>query len=622
MTDIIAVTNRVLDVDLTSGSVDTLAITDSDRKQYLGGKGLALKLLYDRMAPGIDPLSADNILVVMTGPATGTPAPSGGRYAVVSKSPLTGIFASSFTGGRFGLSLKKAGYDGIMVRGRAESPVYLKIDDRGIAVRDAALLWGMDTVDLQQSRKEEGDWMVIGPAGENLVGFAVIASGKRLAGRCGLGAVMGSKNLKGIVASGSRKIMPADPERIQKAAKTARMKIKSHEVTGTLMPEQGTALNVMKYGPYGIMPVRNFSRSTVENINEINGKKIRDHHSGKRHGCTGCPIQCGRTGTFNHKKMISPEYETIGLLGSNLMISDLSKIASWNEKLNRLGMDTISTGNVIGFAMELTEKGIIESELAFGRPEGIDELIEDIAFRRGLGDDLAQGVKKFSEKVGGQDYAIHVKGLEMAAYDPRGCTGQGLGYATANSGATHLSGSTHVMEAESYLSPQGTKGKAHFVKFLQDLSEAVNSAILCIWTEFPYLEENFIYKYTPFFIMRLLMRNLPALAVATTDLSDYAAMLTGIMGYKISQRDFYTIGERIFNLERLMNTREGIRRADDTLPNRLLKEVREDRQPPIELEKMLLKYYRLRGWDSSGQPMQSVLKKLEISSEPSLQDSL
>lgn len=616
MTEIIAVNDKVLDIDLTSGKVACIDISAADRKRYLGGKGLALKLLYDHMAAGADPLSPDNILVVMSGPATGTAAPSGGRFAVVSKSPLTGIFASSYTGGRFGLSLKKAGYDGIMVRGKADVPVYIRIDHQDVSLRDAGPLWGMDTVDLQESRKAEGDWVVIGPAGENLVGFAVIAAGNRIAGRCGLGAVMGSKNLKGIVATGSRKIVPADPDGFKRAAGMARKKIKSHQLTGSILPEQGTPLNVMKYGPYGIMPVRNFSRSKVDNIHAISGEKIRDDHFHKKHGCVGCPIQCGRTGIYNNKKMISPEYETIGLLGSNLMISDLSRIAAWNEQLNRLGMDTISTGNVIGFAMELTEKGIIQSDLSFGRAQGIAEIIEDIAFRRGLGNDLAQGVRKFSEKVGGKAYAVHVKGLEMAAYDPRGCTGQGLGYATANSGATHLSGSTHAIEAGSYLSPQGTKGKAHFVKFLQDLTEAVNSAIFCIWTEFPFLEENFMYKNTPIFIMRLLMRNLPALSVSTTDLSDYAALLSGIMGDSIGQKEFYTIGERIFTLERLMNNREGIRRADDTLPDRILKHVREDGWPPIQLEEMLLKYYQLRGWDPSGRPMQSVLERLEIVSQP------
>ena len=241
-----------------------------------------------------------------------------------------------------------------------------------------------------------------------------------------------------------------------------------------------------------------------------------------------------------------------------------------------------------------------------------DEIIEDIAYRRGLGNALAEGVKRLSEKYGGADYAIHVKGLEMAAYDPRGCTGQGLGYATANCGASHLSGSTHAIEAGSYLSQHGTKGKAHFVKYLQDLTDAVNSAIFCIQTEYPFQEENFIYKNTPLPIMRLLMRNFPAIAVATTDLSDYCNILSGLLGFKINRRDFYEIGERIFNLERHMNCREGISQADDTLPHRLLKEVREDRWPPIELNKMLDKYYKLRGWDKAGRPQESTLKKLKI----------
>ena len=615
MTDIIAVTNKVLDVDLTTGRIHTIDISSDDRKHYIGGKGLALKLLYDYVKTGIDPLSPDNILIMMTGPSLGTAAPSGGRFAVVSKSPLTGIFASSYTGGRFGLNLKRAGYDGIMVRGKSSSPVYIKINNGETGIEDASSLWGMDTYDLQESRKEEGDWVVIGPAGENLVKFSVIAAGKRIAGRCGLGAVMGSKNLKGIVAKGSRKIRPADQDRFDRAVKTARKKIKSHDITGAILPDQGTPLNVLKYGPFGIMPVRNFSRSNVKNINDISGETIRDKYSEKKHGCVGCPIQCGRSGVFNNKKMTSPEYETIGLMGSNLMISDLPTIASWNEQLNRLGMDTITTGNVIGFAMELTEKGIIQSNLAFGQTEGIKEIIDDIAHRRGLGNDLAEGVKKLSEKVGGTDFAIHVKGLEMASYDPRGCTGQGLGYATANSGATHLSGSTHAIEAESYLHPHGTKGKAHFVKFLQDLTEAVNSSIFCIWTEFPFLEENFIYKYTPDFVMRLLMRNVPGIAVATTDLSDYAAILSGLLGFKFTQKDFIKIGERIFNLERFMNCREGIGRKDDTLPPRILKEVREDGFPPIELEKMLVKYYRLRDWDDLGQPKTSLLSKLDIQSD-------
>ena len=612
MKDIVAFTNKVMEVDLSAGRVKEIRISEKDRKEYLGGKGLATKLLYDHIQPGVDPLAAENILVMMSGPTAGTAAPAGGRFAVVCKSPLTGIFASSYVGGRFGLSLKRAGYDGIMVRGRADAPVYIKIGRDHVTVEDAADLWGMDTHTLQETRRDEGDWVTIGPAGENLVRFAVIASGRRVAGRCGLGAVMGSKNLKGIVAGGDRKIGPADPKRFKKALRIAQKKIVAHDNTGRHLRELGTPQNVRIYGSHAIMPVRNFSRPAFEKMEAISAETIRDQHKVKNHGCPGCPIRCGRTGKFNNREMISPEYETIAMMGSNLMIGDINQIAFWNEKLNRLGLDSISTGSVIAFAMELSEKGMLDSNLSFGDPQGIDELIDNIAHRQGLGNDLAEGVKRLSDKFGGQDCAIHVKGLEMAAYDPRGCSGQGLGYATANSGATHLSGSTHAIEAGSYLSPHGTKGKAHFVKFMQDITDAVNSAIFCIQTEYPFLEENFAYKYTPAPIMRFLMRNFPALAVATTDLSDYCGILSGLMGHEFKRKEFYAIGERIFNLERHMNCRKGITRADDTLPHRFLEDVGEQEWAPVELDKMLDKYYKLRGWDDNGVPLPETLDMLGI----------
>jgi len=615
MDNITAVNNKVLDVDLTSGSIGSIDIGDGMRRDYLGGKGLAIKLLYDHIEPGIDPLSPDNIVVMASGPTTGTSCPAGGRFVVAGKSPLTGIYASSYVGGRFGLSLKKAGYDAVMIRGRSSSPVYIKIEDDDVSIRDASSLWGMDTYDLQEARKDEGDWAVIGPAGENLVRYALVASGTRVAGRCGLGAVMGSKNLKGLVARGNRKIVAADPQGFKKALQIARKKVKSHDMTGFGLHEFGTAQNVMLYGSNGVTPVRNFNQTYFDQAYEISGEKIREEYAVKNHGCVECPIQCGITGIYREMELITPQYETIGLMGSNLLIGDISQIAIWNEKLNRLGIDSISAGNVIGFVMELTEKGMLDSDLSFGNPGGIDEILQDIAYRHGLGDDMAEGVKRLSEKYGGQEFAIHVKGLEMPAYDPRGCTGQGLGYATACNGANHLSGSTHAVEVESYLHPQGTKGKAHFVRFMQDLTEGVNSSIFCIQTEYPFLEENFIYKHTPISIMRLVMRNLPAIGAATTDLSDYCALLSGLLGYKINRKEFYEIGERSFNLERFMNCREGISRADDSLPPRILNEVREDGWPPIELDKMLDKYYKIRGWDESGHPKTSTLEKLGISRE-------
>jgi aldehyde:ferredoxin oxidoreductase len=607
-----AVNDSVLDIDLTSGETGTIAITEEDRRRYLGGKGIALKLLYDNIAPGIDPLSPENIIVFMTGPTAGTQSPAGGRFIVAGKSPLTGIFVSSLAGGRFGLSLKRAGYDGIMVRGKAASPSYIKVTDEEVTIEDASSLWGMDTYDLQESHKNKGDWVTIGPAGENSVRFAVIASGRRIAGRGGLGTVMGSKNLKGIVAKGTKKFGPSDSKLFDKAVKVAQQKVKSHPNTGKELPELGTPQNVKIYGTSGIMPVRNFNRTSFDRMEDLTGEHIRDNHFLKNHGCVGCPIQCGRMGRYHGRELVSPEYETIGLMGSNLMIGDLSVIAEWNEKLNRLGMDSISTGSTLAFAMELTERGIIKSDLSFGNPEGIAEILDDIAYRRGLGNELAEGTRRLAEKFGGEDFAINVKGLEMAAYDPRGCTGQGLAYATANCGATHLSGSTHAIEVNTYLSQHGTKGKPHFVRFMQDVTDAINSSIFCIQTMYPFLEENFAYKYTPLPIMQFIMQNLPAIAVKTTDLSDYAGLMSGLLGYKITKGDYYEIGERIFNLERLMNCREGITRADDKLPARLLTEVREDGWPSIELDSMLEKYYQLRGWDERGHPTPGVLDRLNI----------
>lgn len=619
--DITAVNNVVLDIDLSSGRIGTLEISDRQRRAYLGGKGLATKLLFDHITPGIDPLSPDNILVFMTGPTAGTPSPAAGRFAVMCKSPLTGIFAASYAGGKFGISLKRSGYDGIMIRGKSARKVYIRIENGEVSINDASALWGSDTREIQESRAKEGDWVVIGPAGENLVRYAVIASDNRIAGRCGMGAVMGSKNLKGIVASGNQKIRVAVPEKFKKALKNARRKILAHDNTGRRLRELGTAQNVRVFGTTAIMPVRNFSKARFDGLEKISAEAIRDNHRVKNHGCPGCPIQCGRIGKFKNKELVSPEYETIALFGSNLMMDDLNDIALWNDRLNRLGLDSISTGGVIGFVMELTEKGMLQTDLKFGDPRIIGRTIEDIAYRRAFGHEMAEGVKRLSEKYGGEDFAFQVKGLELAGYDPRGCTGQGLGYATANCGATHLSGSTHAVETDplgkgekSYLSPHGTKAKAHFVVLLQNLMEVTNSAIFCLQTQYPFLEENWAYRNTPAPVLRFIMRNMPGIATATTDLSDYCGLLSGLLGYRIGRKELYRIGERIFNLERFMNCREGIRRRDDTLPKRMQEDVSEPGWAPIELDKMLTKYYRLRGWNKDGQPGERVMKRLGLRS--------
>jgi len=612
MSTIRAVNNLVLDIDLTSGKIGQIKISDKDRRQYLGGKGLALKLLYDHIKSKIDPLSPDNILVMMTGPTAGTSAPAGGRFTVVSKSPLTGIFASSYVGGRFGVSLKRSGYDGIMVRGKSETPVYISISEERVSIKDASSYWGTDSYEFQEKLKDEGHWAVIGPAGENKVRYAGIVAGRRLAARCGLGAVMGSKNLKGIAANGKKRIVATKPDLFKTSLKIAQEKVKSHPNTGQDLPKYGTPLMVMVYGNAGIMPVRNYSKPYFDKAENISGEKTREKYFVKNHGCVGCSIQCGKIGKFNDKEKILPEYETLSQMGANLEIDDISKIVDWNEKLNRLGMDSISTGNTLGYVMEMTEKGLLDSNLTFGKPENISAALDDIAFRRGLGDDMAEGVKRMSKKYGGNDFAIHVKGLELPAYDPRGCTGQGLGFATANCGATHLSGATHAIEVASYLDPQGTAGKAYMVKFLQDIGDVVNSALFCVQVQHPFLAGD-LSAAAPLEEIRQLMQTQPEVVTQQMGLTDFCSLTSALLSYDINRDQFYEIGERIFNLERLMNCREGINRTDDTLPVRLLKEDLKQGWAPIELEKMLDEYYELRGWDNNGQPKEEVLKRLDIS---------
>jgi len=336
MKNITAVSNKVLLIDLSKDEIRTLEVPEKIRRDYIGGKGLALKLLHDNIKPGIEALSDDNVLVFATGPTAGTAAPAGNRFVIASKSPLTGIFACSYVGGRFGLSLKKAGFDGLIVTGKSQKPINIHIIDDKVTFEDAADDWGLDTYDFQEKHVDAGEWVVIGPAGENLVKYSVIASKKRVAGRCGLGAVMGSKNIKGISATGSLKVKPTDPGGFKKSLRIAQKKVLSHDNSGRRLKELGTAQNVRIYGSSNIMPVRNFSKPSFDKLEDISAEKIRDNHTIKSAGCTGCPIKCGKVGNYNGKKLITPEYETIAIMGANLLISDISKIALWNDKLNRL----------------------------------------------------------------------------------------------------------------------------------------------------------------------------------------------------------------------------------------------------------------------------------------------
>jgi aldehyde:ferredoxin oxidoreductase len=624
MKEIIGTSNRVLEVDLTRSKVDIYEVKPRERRLYLGGKGLGLKLLYDRLRPGADPLGEENILAFMPGVLMGTGAPCSGRFASVTKSPLTGIMGASSCGGPFGMNLKTAGWDGLLVRGKATKPTYLVITSEGVEFKDAEELWGLDTVETQARLEDKkAGILAIGPAGENLVRFANIVTGDRFLGRGGMGAVMGSKNLKAILAvGGSCKISPVDPSAFEKLKKKATEYINRNRVTGGLYRTYGTPANVAMNVKGNILPVNNFSDGTHAQALQISGEETKKNHDTTHHTCRPCTILCGKKGKFGGEVLPAPEYETVALLGSNLGVFDIEKIAEWNRICGKMGMDTISAGGTLAWVMEATERGLVQSDLKFGSPDGVSQTLLDIAHRKGFGGEMAQGSKALSEKYGGTSFAMHVKGLEMAGYDPRGSFGHGLAYAVANRGGCHLSAFLVAQEVFfGLLRPHAVRAKADYVKFLESLNNCVNSLQTCLFTQFPYLLEPPLSKYTPTFALALLMQELPQIAIALIDHTLYRDFWSAVTGIKMSRWEYLEAGDRITVLERYMNTREGISRLDDTLPDRLLKEGRksdpEARTVPIE--KLRSKYYKKRGYDENGIPTANTLTRLGIQTATGLQ---
>ncbi len=618
MNIITGTSNRVLEIDLSRKEVVCYQISDEDRKMYLGGKGLGLKLLYDRMEPGIDPLGKDNILCFMMGPLAGTGAPCTGRFAALTKSPLTGIMLSSSCGGPFGMAYKTAGYDGLLIKGKSDTPVYLVIDENGVKFEDASHLWGKDTKETQEElnlSKKDGA-MVIGPAGENLVLFANIATGHRFLGRGGIGAVMGSKNLKAVVANGkTHKILPENPGEFKKASKTALGYINDNYYTSQAYRRYGTSSTVLSANKKGILPVNNFRGGSDENAIKVSGETFQKDFRTKSSSCRHCAILCGHKGTFSKGVYQVPEYETIGLLGPNIGIFDPEAINEWNDICGRMGMDTISAGATLSYYMEAGEKGLVSTKLEFGSPGGVSEALYDIARRHEIGDELADGTRRLSKKYGGKEFAVQVKGMELPAYDPRGSWGQGLAYAVANRGGCHLS--AYIIGLESLaglLKPLKTKAKPEFVKFLENLTCCINSLHTCQFTMFAYTLEPPLSKYTPKPLLGLIMQNLPKLAVNLIDISIYKKLWSAVTGISMSNCEFIKAGERIHVLERYMNTREGISRKDDTLPERFLKEGRDcdSKMHTVPIEKMLDGYYKIRGFDRNGVPKKKTLKRLGI----------
>ena len=591
---------KILDIDLTRRSYEVKEFPEEWIAKFIGGKGLGAKILYDELKPGVDPLSPENILIFIPGPLSGTIAPTGGRWAIVTKSPHTGLYLDSQVGGHFAPKMRKTGYDIFVIRGRADKPVYLYVDDEKVEILDASFLWGkgiFETEDTLRQMYPGAEIGSIGPAGENLVTFALIGFNKyRHAGRGGAGAVMGSKNLKAVVVNGKKRLEYYDPKGLREMVRELNKIIAEHPVMKRRR-EIGTPMWVKMSNEGGFLPTKNFSRGVYEYADDISGERMRETIWVRNKACYACAIACGkfthvREGEFKCNEVEGPEYETIALMGSNTETNRLDAIAYANRLCDDLGLDTITMGNVTGFAMELYERGLLKEtdglELRFGNYKAMIELIKKVAYREGIGELFSRGVRGAAEQIGqgSEKFAIHVKGLELPGVEPRGSWGMALAFATADRGGCHQRCWTPTAELNGILPRFSTEGVAKFVKDVQDERAACFSLVLC--------------DFAPF------------------DVSQFAKLLYLVTGVALSEEEYLKTGERIWNLTRMFNVREGISRKDDILPARIMEEpapVGPAKGLKITkeiLDKMLDEYYELRGWDKNGIPTEEKLKELGL----------
>lgn len=601
-------TGKIIRVNLTDKKITVEDLNMEDAKMYLGGRGLGSKILYDEIDPKIDPLSPENKLIFMTGPLTGTYATCAGRFNVVAKAPLTGTIGAANAGGHFGPELKFAGYDGIIFEGKADKPVYLHIYDDLIELKSAEHLWGKDVFEttdlLLEENEDDARVACIGPGGEKQVLFATVMSDKdRAAGRSGLGAVMGSKNLKAVVVKGTKSIGVADKSKFMAATMDARSKIDVNGVTGKGggLPTYGTQVLVNILNEVHGLPTRNWRESYFEDADKISGEYLAEHFLIRNKACFACPIGCGRVIEIRDGKykgiVAGPEYEAGWSYGACCGVGDMDAIDKANHVCNLLGIDPITMGATIACAMELYEEGYITKEdlggreLKFGDGEAIIYWTEMTGNREGFGDIMALGSYRMAEKYGREDLSMTVKKQEMPAYDGRVLQGMGLSYATSNRGGCHVRGyltSPEILGIPVKLDPMDIEGKPELLKTFQDLTAVVDSSDICLFSTF---------------------------ALGLPEISE---MLRTATGMEVSDEEVLRIGERIWNLERLFNIEAGFTRKDDTLPERLLKEPVKSgpaKGKVTELEVMLDKYYEVRGWTEEGIPTEEKLEELSLDKE-------
>lgn len=599
---------QVLEVDLSSGTINKLPLSSKLASDYIGGSGFGTRVLYNETGPSVDPLGSKNPIIFAVGPFSGTRVPTGDRWHVVAKSPLTSLFGESDCGGRWGRALKQAGYDMLIIRGAARTPCYLCIDDGVAKLVDATHVWGKDTFETDEIIRQETGPQTrvasIGPAGENLVWLAcIITDGKdaRAAGRCGLGAVMGSKKLKAIAVRGNRRPEVADEKQLKRLiADLSKRYVKNLDFAH----QYGTAGSVPFSEAVGDLPIRNWvQRSWKNGADKISGV-VFDSYGKKHFYCSSCPVGCGKAIKPYGADSIeigAPEYESAAALGAMCLVDDFQSICKANELCNRYGLDTISTGATISFAMEAWERGDLEAAefdakgIYWGDGNALIKIIESIAYRRGdLGDLLAHGVRYVSSQLGGssEEYAVHVKGLEVPMHDPRAYASLAVAYATSNRGACHVAAISHGLEAGRTMPEFGfvtpldrfqEQGKGRMVAQMQDLMSLFDSLKLC---KFMSLSGG-------------------------TRLHEILELFTYVTGKELSINELMTIGERIFNLKRLYNVRHGINRQADMLPERLLRSEKNK----IDINLMLDEYYDWRGWDSNGVPKPKTLSRLGLATE-------
>ncbi|NLP48241.1 MAG: aldehyde ferredoxin oxidoreductase family protein [Clostridiales bacterium] len=618
---------KVLKVDLSTKTYEDFPWTDEDRERTLGGKIMAADIFYRHIRPGMKAYDEDNWLVATTGPISGCGCPSASRFNISTISPLTGIITSSNCGGNFGLSLKKAGYDALIITGKSDKPVHVQINDDKVEFKDASELWGLHMTPVQEKLPPKAGKMVIGPAGENKVLYACVFSGERAAGRGGVGAVFGDKNLKAVTADGSKPVEVHNKEKLRETNRKWVKQLRSHPLTGSQLPRLGTAGLVAPMQARRILATKNFAQGRFDDFEKISGEELTKNHLVKNSGCTTCVIQCTRRVKVDDKVVKGPELETLGLLGPNLLNSDMESIIRWNYELDELGMDTISVAGVLAFAMELNEKGIWKNPLEFGKIDNISEIFDDIAHRRGIGDILADGTKRMSQRFGGEDFAIQAKGMELSAYEPRGAVGQGLGYATSNRGGCHLNaGYLVVLEGLGLnIDPYTAFGKAAINIFFQNFMEAISAAGSCLFTSYTIIPSPALKNPSGLFAKVVnvgfvalgpvigLMNRFPAIASLNLPIILYPYAIKHATGMKMNIGKMMKVGEYGYNLERYSNIILGQEAGADILPSRLTDEeqIPGNKKTKVPLDKMLKSYYRIRGWEN-GVPKKSKLKKLGL----------